>query len=128
MRLRLDEELLGENRSTAEMLATTRAVKDALVTPAGCPHTPDGALVAALPLTPAGFAQELAKLRPAVTEACTEENLGRGGDWRDPVRTEPLVEVAGDAELVASGDPAAALTGYLAHLPQGDQVQRPGSR
>jgi hypothetical protein len=99
-----------------------RAAGKALATLAGSPHTPDDVLVEVLPLAPVVTCEDLADARPHLADECTAERLARPG-MHQVKKIEPLVDVADDAELAATGNPAAALTGYLTHLPQANRHQ-----
>jgi len=99
-----------------------QAARIALATLSGCPHTPDSALVDVLPLVPRGALDDLAAARPHLEDACTAERLARTGTHQDE-KAVPLVEVADDAELAATGNPTGVLTGYLTHLPQAGRAQ-----
>lgn len=124
-RAAIDADRHGGDAATRQELDSVRYhARRALLTLAGCPGTPDEALLAALPQAPPGVLDELAALRPHLAEECTAERLSYKSILDHPEDVEPLVEVASDADLAATGDPRAALTGYLAYLPQGDQRQR----
>jgi hypothetical protein len=123
--LTLDDLNTDEFRRDPERDEVWQAAGKALATLAGSPHTPDDVLVEVLPLVPRATCDDVAEARPHLADECTGERLARSGMHREK-KIELLVDVAKDAELAATSNPAGALTGYLTYLPQAtrDQANR----
>ncbi|HEV8569873.1 MAG TPA: hypothetical protein VGQ92_22765 [Actinoplanes sp.] len=125
----VQELIVDRDRSIERTLEVDQAVKatgTALVTLATCPHTPDEALRAALPLAASHVTvDEIAAARPSLAQDCAAERLSRTGMFlRQPQLVENLVDVPDDQALAATGDPAAALMSYLPYLQDADRQQR----
>jgi hypothetical protein len=99
-----------------------RRARVALVSLARSPHTPDDVLLAVLPSAPSYTAEDLLEIRPHLREELTAEILARTGTY-EVKQVEPLVQVATDDELAATGNPAGVLTSYLLHLPDASPAQ-----
>lgn len=101
-----------------------RIGRNALLSLARSPHTPDAVLLEVLPSAPGHFAQDLLELRPHLADQLRLEILARTGVHfysRDPI--EEPVAVPSDDELAATGNPAGILTGYLMQLPTASRGQ-----